>query len=163
MEEEGVKWPGLITTCQWRPLTRPTTAGVTGAGARQTRLIRGPPPVRRLHRGADQLRRRPHFGRPARAHRLAAATALRPAPQLNTLAGAAAAAVVLAAVGLLLSTPGITADGAARSAAAAAAGVEAEVKTGARAAADDKALVTAGCLGHRRRGERVHGNLGCFR
>ncbi|CAN0081689.1 unnamed protein product, partial [Ectocarpus fasciculatus] len=74
------------------------------------------------------------------------AAALRPAPRLNALAGAAAAAaaaVVLAAVGLLLlSTPGITADEAARSAAAA--GVEVEVATGARAAVDDKALETAG-------------------
>ncbi|CAN0188073.1 unnamed protein product, partial [Ectocarpus sp. 12 AP-2014] len=74
------------------------------------------------------------------------AAALRPALRLNALAGAAAAAaaaaVVLAAVGLLLlllSTPGITADGAARSAASAA-GVDVEVETGARAAADDKAL-----------------------
>ncbi|CAM9784127.1 unnamed protein product [Ectocarpus sp. 13 AM-2016] len=60
--------------------------------------------------------------------------ALRPAPRLNALAGAvaAAAALVLAAVGLLLllSTPGITADGAARSTAAAA-GVDVEVETGA--------------------------------
>ncbi|CBN79649.1 conserved unknown protein [Ectocarpus siliculosus] len=72
------------------------------------------------------------------------AAALRPAPRLNALAGAAAA--VVAAVGLLLlllSPPGITADGAARSAAAAAAaaaGVDVEMETGERAAADDKAL-----------------------